>query len=146
MADLQTPDQSMVQTYTSPFTYTYKITGLKVKDEVVNGVTNKSAVVQTYWQVTGKDKSGNEGTFSGATPFTTTTMPEGTIFKPFEQLTESDVVSWVKGVVEGNTGYQQHIDGQIQKQIDQNLSVVSEANLPWAPAPEPVPNPGPASV
>lgn len=143
MATLETTNAA---TYTSPFTYTYKITGLKVKDEVINGVTNKSAVVQTYWQITGKDKNGNEGTFSGATPFTTTTMPEGTIFKPFDKLTEADVIAWVTEVVEGNTSYQQHIDGQIQRQIDQNQSVVTEADLPWAPTPEPVPNPGPASV
>jgi hypothetical protein len=75
----------------------------------------------------------NQGTFSGATPFTTTTMPEGYNFIPFADLTEQDVISWIQAVVEGNPGYKQHIDEQIQKQIDDKMRPISEADLPWAP-------------
>lgn len=121
------------------FTYKYEVTSLKVKDEVVGNTVNKNAVVQTYWKLTGTDDSlvaednKNSGTFSGATPFTTTTMPAGYDFVPFEDLTEADVISWIQAVVEGNSGYKQHIDEQIQKQIDQNMRPVTEADLPWAP-------------
>ena len=121
------------------FTYKYEVTSLKVKDEVVGNTVNKNAVVQTYWKLTGTDESlvaddnKNQGSFSGATPFTTTTMPPGTQFIPFDQLTEADVISWIHAVVEGNPGYKQHIDEQIQKQIDQNMRPVTEADLPWAP-------------
>ena len=66
------------EVYTSPFTYEYKITGLKVKDEGANA----NAVVQTYWTLTGTDNENNSGTFTGATPFTSTTMPEGDVFVP----------------------------------------------------------------
>ena len=54
-------------------TYTWKVTSLKTKNEG----SNQNAVVQTYWQKIGTDENGNEAVFSGATPFTTTTMPEG---------------------------------------------------------------------
>jgi hypothetical protein len=120
-------------------TYTYEVTSLKVKDEVVGNTVNQNAVVQTYWKLTGTDEEliteegKNSGTFSGATPFTTTTMPPGTEFVPFEDLTEEMVISWIQAVVEGNPGYKQHIDEQIQKQIDQNMRPVSDAQLPWAP-------------
>ena len=106
--------------YVSPYTYTVQVTGLKVKDE--GGNTN--AVVQTYWKLTGSDGNDNQGTFNGATPFTSTTMPEGDVFVPFAELTEADVIQWVSDVVTGNPGYQKHIDLQIQKQIDDAKSVV----------------------
>lgn len=128
-------------------TYKYEVTSLKVKDEVVGNTINQNAVVQTYWKLTGTDESlittdgKNEGTFSGATPFTTTTMPPGTQFVPFEDLTEEIVISWIQGVVENNPGYKQHIDEQIQKQIDQNMRPVSEAQLPWAPPQANTPGP-----
>ena len=48
-------------------TYTWKVTSLKVKD-VSEDRTN--AIVQTYWTKTGTDEDGNQGVFSGATPFT----------------------------------------------------------------------------
>jgi hypothetical protein len=121
-------------TYTSPFTYTYEVTSLKVRDEVVGNTTNTDAVVQTYWKLTGVDTNGNEGTFSGATPFSTKTMPAGDEFVPFEQLTEANVIEWIHDVVEGNSGYQQHIDEQIQKQIDEKIKPISEPQLPWKPA------------
>ncbi len=119
---------TITQPYESPFTYTYTVTGLKVKDED----ENTNAVVQTYWKLTGTDESGNEGTFTGATPFTSTTMPEGSTFVPFEELTEQIVIDWIRDVVETNPGYQQHIDSQIQKQINDRITPVTEASLPWA--------------
>ena len=94
-------------------------------EEIISNTVNQNAVVQTYWKLTGTDEEliteegKNSGTFSGATPFTTTTMPPGTEFVPFADLTEEMVISWIQAVVEGNPGYKQHIDEQIQKQIDQ---------------------------
>ena len=120
--------------YTSPFTYTYEITGLKVKDETVGNTVNHSAVVQTYWKVTGTDSANNQGSFSGATTFSTTNMPAGDTFIPFVDLKETDVIKWVSDVVTGNPNYQQHIDSKIQEQIDNHITPVSDANMPWAPA------------
>lgn len=121
------------------FTYKYEVTSLKVKNEVVGNTINQNAVVQTYWKLTGTDESlvteegNNQGTFAGATPFTTTTMPEGYNFIPFADLTEADVISWIQAVVEGNPSYKKHIDDQIQKQIDEKMRPITEPDLPWAP-------------
>jgi hypothetical protein len=109
-------------------TYTWKITGLKTKDVSED---KPAAVVQTYWQKIGTDEDGNEGTFSGATPFTVDPTDESGPFIPFEELTEEDVLDWIKTVVVG--GYADHVNGQIAKQIEEKISPVIENRLPWAP-------------
>lgn len=109
-------------------TYTWKITGLKTKDVSED---KPAAVVQTYWQKIGTDENGNEGTFSGATPFTVDPSDESGPFIPFEELTEEDVLDWIKTVVVG--GYADHVNGQIAKQIEDKISPVVENRLPWAP-------------
>lgn len=107
-------------------TYTWKVTGIKVKDEGPNA----NAVVQTYWTKTGEDEDGIQGTFNGATPFTSTTMPEGSTFVPFAELTEETVLGWIQDVVVDN--YETHVNEQIQKQIDAIKNPVTETTLPWA--------------
>ena len=116
-------------------TYTWKVTSVKTKTE--NG--NQDAVVQTYWTKTGTDENGNSGTFSGATPFSTIGMPEGYEFVPFAQLTEAMVLDWIKAVVVG--GYEEHVNAQIQKQIDEKVNPITEPSLPWAPPAESTPQP-----
>jgi len=115
-------------------TYSWKIIGLKTKDEG----PNKSAVIQTYWQKIGTDSHGNEGIFSGATPFSAADMdPED--FIPFEELTERTVIDWVKKVVVGS--YEEHVNEQIQNQIDEKNSNLQEPGLPWKKPEEEPPQP-----
>lgn len=111
--------------------YTWKITGLKTKNVTEE---KQNAVVQTYWQKIGTDENGNQGTFSGATPFTVDPTDESGPYIPFEELTEEDVIAWIKTIVIGQ--YEEHVNGQIQKQIDEKINPVVEANLPWAPVVE----------
>lgn len=110
-------------------TYTWAVTSLKTRNEG----SNANAVVQTYWKKTGTDENGVTGEFSGATPFTSTTMPEGSTFIPFEQLTEETVLEWIKDVVVGS--YEEHVNAQIAKQIAEKATPITEATMPWAPAP-----------
>lgn len=113
-------------------TYTWKVTGIKVRDEVnANGETLPKAVCQTYWNKVGVDSNGNEGTFSGATPFTAANIPADQ-FVPFDQLTEEVVLGWIKAIVVG--GYEEHVNSMIAKQIADKA--VTEQSMPWAPAPE----------
>ena len=119
-------------------TYTWKVTSLKTKTE--NG--NEGAVVQTYWTKTGVDEDGHEGMFSGATPFTSLNMPAGSTFIPFANLTEEMILGWIKAVVVG--GYEEHVNGQIQKQITEKHNPVVEADMPWAP-PKETPSAGPTT-
>lgn len=107
-------------------TYTWTVTSLKVKDEGLN----KNAVVQTYWKKVGTDENGNTGEFIGATPFTSSTMPAGDTFVPFEELTEEIVIGWIKDVVVGD--YEKHVNEKIANQIDQKVNLVQEKALPWA--------------
>jgi hypothetical protein len=109
-------------------TYTWKITGLKTKDVAED---KPAAIVQTYWQKIGTDSDGNEGTFSGATPFTVDPSDESGPFVAFEDLTEENVLDWIKTVVVG--GYEEHVNGQIAKQIQDKITPISEKALPWAP-------------
>jgi len=109
-------------------TYTWKITGLKTKDVSDD---KPAAVVQTYWQKIGTDENGNEGTFSGATPFTVDPSDESGPFIPFADLTEEDVLNWIKTVVVGS--YEEHVNGKIQEQINEKINPVTEQSLPWAP-------------
>ena len=117
-------------------TYEYKVTGLKVRNETIANTAVENAVVQTYWTLTGTDENGNVGTFSGATPFTADPTDSSGPFIPFDQLTEQDVIAWISGVVETNPGYKEHINAQIEKQINEKISPITEPALPWAPAVE----------
>ncbi len=108
-------------------TYTWKITGLKTKDidEERSGF-----IVQTYWKKIGTDEDGNVGEFAGATPFTPDPNDDSGPFKPLAELTEQDVIDWVKTVVVGE--YEVHVNRQIQHQIDSNKKPLVEVDLPWA--------------
>jgi hypothetical protein len=106
--------------------YTWKVTGIKTRTEG----SNQDAVVQTYWTKTGTDDDGDTGVFSGATPFTTLNMPEGYTFIPFNELTEETVLDWIKAMV--TDGYEEHVNGQIQKQIDLKKNPLIDAVMPWA--------------
>ena len=124
------------------YTWTWEVTGLKKTDQVNSeGATLEGAVVQTYWKVVGADSDGNEGEFSGATPFTAVNVPAGS-FTAFETLTEATVLGWIENIVNSDQGYADHISEQVAKKIDE--VTITDAHMPWAPAvtPEPVPVPG----
>lgn len=114
------------------FAYTWKITSLKKQDDPSTDLND--IIVQTYWECKGVDEYGNAGTFSGATPFEPDKVDVDN-FTTYEDLTESQVLSWIQGVVNSNAGYKAHIDEQIQKQIDAIVRPMVEVNssaLPWA--------------
>ena len=117
------------------FTYTYTVRNLKVKDEVnAAGETLTNAVVQTYWDIVGTDEEGNEGSFTGATPFSAANVPAGS-FTAFEDLEEATVIGQITNVIDSDPGYKAHIDMQIQKEIDKDIAVEKTgADLPWGEA------------
>jgi hypothetical protein len=114
------------------FTYTWKIKSLKKQDDP--SIELNDIIVQTYWECTGTDADGNSGTFHGATPFEPDQVdPEN--FTAYEDLTEAQVLSWIQDVVNNNLPYKEHINEQIQKQIDAIVCPTIEVNannLPWA--------------
>ena len=115
-------------------TYTWEVSSLKTKNETNgDGIVLPNAVCQTYWKKTGTDESGNEGSFSGATPFSAANLSEAD-FQLFDTLTEEIVLGWVKAIVVD--GYEEHVNAQIQKQIDEHINPITEATMPWAPVVE----------
>ena len=123
------------------YTWTWSVTSLKKRDQVnAEGATLPGAVVQTYWKVVGVDGDGNQGEFSGATPFTAVNVPAGS-FAAFEDLTEATVLGWIQAVVNADQGYADHISGRVTAQIDE--AVVEDGVMPWAPAVEVVTPPVP---
>lgn len=123
-------------------TYTWKIKSLKKQDDPSAELND--IIVQTYWECTGTDADGNEGTFHGGIPFEPDQVDPDN-FTAYEDLTETQVLNWIKAVVNGNPGYKAHIDEQIQKQIDAVVRPMTEVNadaLPWAePGSNTVPTP-----
>jgi hypothetical protein len=115
-------------------TYEWKLTGLKKQ----NTSTLNDVIVGTQWKVIGTDEDGNQGTFTGATPFEIQDL-NGDGFIDYRDLSEELVMGWVKNYVSGSnigTNYMNHINQQVQKQIDSVKFVtldVSEIDLPWSP-------------
>lgn len=108
--------------------YTWKVTDMAVRNKTVDGTTYDETVVQTFWEKIGTDENGNTGMFAGATPFDY--KPESSTFIPFSELTEEIVVGWIQGVVVGR--YEEHVNEQIQKEIDEKINPVADPGLPWA--------------
>jgi hypothetical protein len=114
-------------------TYEWKLTGLRKQ----NSETVNDAVVGTQWKLTGTDEDGNQGSFSGATPFNINEVNTGS-FIEYSSLTEAQVLNWVKNHVSGSspTSYMDHINGVILKEINSKKwtsITVSETDLPWSP-------------
>jgi len=111
---------------TSNVTFRWEVTGMKVSDEG----ENTNAVVQTYWRKIGTDENGNEGTFDGATPFTSANVPSGE-FVPYEDLTEEMVLSWIQPVAE-EPMYRKHINEMIAKKIGEKMNIKRTVDrMPW---------------
>ena len=110
-------------------TYTWKMKEIKIVDQTNSeGKVLKDAVVQTLWQKIGKDDDGNEGIFMGATPLTAANVSESD-FKELNSLTEEQVLTWIKALVEPDAAYVTHINEQISKDIE-NKKITQKA-MPW---------------
>jgi hypothetical protein len=115
-------------------TYDWKLIGLKKQ----NNEILTEAIVGTQWKITATDEDGNVGTFTGATPFKISEINTGS-FTEYSQLTEEQVLGWVKNHVSGanaSTNYMEHIDTMIRKEIETTkwtkIEVAAE-DLPWSP-------------
>ena len=125
------------------FTYKWELNALKKQ----NYGNFENIIIGTNWKLTGTDEDGNSGVFSGATPFKPQDL-NGDGFVDYYDLTEELVLSWVKSVVTGSDSYMEHINAQIQKEIDNKKYAkmeVGSADLPWAPQSGSTTYPAPAS-
>ena len=113
-------------------TYEWKLTGLKKRD--TTDLTD--LVIGTRWELKGTNEDGVFGTFSGATPLDIPDADEPG-YIAYADLTETQVLGWIQDIVSGSsaTNYMDHINEQIEKQIDEKeyaqLEVQSN-DLPWS--------------
>jgi len=115
------------------YTFDWKLTALR-KQQTAN---IEDAVVGTQWKLKATDEDGFSGEFTGATPFDLKAINTGS-FVPYNELTETMVLGWVKNLVSGSSAYNYmpHIMQQIQKEIDKkkwSRIDVNETDLPWSP-------------
>lgn len=93
----------------------------------LNGL--EKVITRVRYNYVGVDENGNEGVFNGATP-----MPEPNAkgYKPFEELTAEDIVSWLEA-----TADKPHMQERIAKQIETKVAPkYVETPAPWAPVEE----------
>jgi len=67
------------------------------------------------------------------------TEPEAAAFKPLDQVTEADVVTWVEENFDNWDGVKSHIQYVLDREAAK--AALESKPLPWAPAPEPTPEP-----
>ena len=108
-------------------TYTF-LTDETMKLEMapqLNGL--EKVITRVRYNYVGVDENGNEGTFNGATPMP---APNAEGYKPFEELTAEDIVSWLEA-----TADKPHMQERIAKQIEAIVTPkYVNVTAPWAPA------------
>jgi hypothetical protein len=115
------------------YTYEWKVKNLK---KATNANDLSDVIIGTQWIVTAINENGYSASFNGATPFKPENINSDN-FVSFEDLTEEQVIGWIKPVVSGSTslpGYWEHIMGQIEKEIKRDTQVHVEllaGDLPW---------------
>jgi hypothetical protein len=116
-------------------TYTWKINTLSKQNNPAAGLND--VIIQAFWECKGTNEDNIFGTFYGATPFNLDEVdPEN--FIPYEELTEEQVLGWVQTAVDNDVNYKNHMDEQIQKQINyivHPVTTVIAEELPWAEQP-----------
>tara|TARA_R100001463_G_scaffold22330_3_gene53527 strand:+ start:280 stop:639 length:360 start_codon:yes stop_codon:yes gene_type:complete len=108
-------------------TYTWKITAMKMAP-ALDGLSDVITNVQFEYKGTDSD-SGFSHSFMGAIPIG---KPESSNFVPLADLTENEVIEWVKSIYNLD-----HPNEQIEKGIEnQIVPEDKEAPLPWEPEQE----------
>lgn len=104
-------------------TYSYKITQISMAP-ALDGLSD--VVTHVRFTYTGVDEKGNEASFQGAIPMP---APDSEHFTPLADLTEAEVIEWVKA-----THPIAHMQEVIQRQIAEKITPTNqEVPLPWVP-------------
>lgn len=107
-------------------TYTFKVNKIEVAP-VLGELSN--VVTRVRYDYKGVDENGVEGVFAGVTPMP---APGSTEFKPLNELTEEDVISWLEVHAD-----KPHMHERIAKQISGQIEPMHvDTPLPWAPVEE----------
>ena len=120
----------------SDINYTWKVNNVKCYKDI-NGY--QDYVYQTYWNcaaTTSGAAGAYEANFAGATPLGTgAASVTGYAFKPFNTLTQDDVLNWIWETLpqgQGKSYYEQKVSGELMYKINYQSE---EPPLPWNPVP-----------
>lgn len=104
--------------------YEWRILRLKTKTDAQN---RERSVCKVTWAKVGWDADGNHGGVEGHTSISSDDTES---FTSFEQLTEAQVIEWVKAQIDSD--YEAQIDADIQLEIDRGKRpAINEPTLPW---------------
>lgn len=107
-------------------TFEFKIKQLEVAP-MLGDLEN--VVTRVRYDYIGTDENRVTSTFVGATPMP---APNSEAYKPFDQLTETDVISWLEEVADKS-----HMQERITKAIQAQITPKNvDMPLPWAPIEE----------
>jgi len=107
-------------------TYTWSITSLSTVPKVDNRL---EVVVLAQWTLIGINELGVQGSLHSSTQFTLT---QGQGYTPYKDLTEDEVIGWVKATlgVEGIANAETAIQAQITSTLNPSV-IPTPQPLPW---------------
>ena len=106
----------------------WKVTGMKI----ASGDDLTNAVVTVYFNVLGEDGNGNQGAFSGSATFNLATIDPNQ-FTPYADLTEEQVIGWVKTTTIGTLNdYAEYCVQDEINALTTDQTYVGEGEFPWS--------------
>jgi hypothetical protein len=104
--------------------YTWKILGLRT----TTTEDRNNIIVGVDWEKTGTE-NGFKGSYTDFASFPISAVNTDS-FVPFEELTEDEVLIWVRNTISGE--FETVVDMQIKSQIDSQANQTVAVELPWA--------------
>lgn len=105
--------------------YTFKVVSLVKKD--VNSIAD--SVISVVWERYGIDEQGYTGKYKICTNLDISQVGISTNHIPYNNLTKSDILSWIKSIVNMDKVVE-YINTEIEKSKENQIQVES-GNLPW---------------
>ena len=122
-------------------TYEYFIKGISTDTARINKQEFPNTVRAIHWDLIGTHEDGTVEKLESITTFVKFMTRHTGSFTPFSELTEEQVIGWIKNTVSGSnkaTNYWDHIESRITRDIQAkrgSYSNLLEDELPWKPNP-----------
>lgn len=94
----------------------------------------KDVVTHVEWSLTSTSDDGFKGVFRGSTPIEDLSQLDTLTFIKYEDLKESEIISWIESVLNENPEYREHIYERVADMINtqkRNIKDTKQETLPW---------------
>lgn len=112
---------------TPKVTYTWEI--LNINTQSLGNTTG--IIVHIDWKKIGT-LNGVSASFTGSSDFPLSSVDTGMAYKPVDQVTEDDVIKWVRSTIAG--AYESVVDDTIVNRILEQQSPIVSIEFPWLKA------------